>query len=106
RIDNPRGHSRHQRPPLALRPSDAEPPRSSQGGPRLPARVRAGNRTFRARNDVAVLFRSGDARRGFGPVHARADHSPPGLRDVRPGAIAPRDPGTPYRADAGILTMS
>ena len=43
---------------------------------------------FRAGNDLAVFFRPGDARRRFGPAHARADDPRAGLRALRPAKLA------------------
>ena len=93
--------ARHQGPAQRLRPPDARPARPREGGPGLPARLRAAGRALRARHDVALLLRPGDARGGVGPVHARADDPSAGLGAVRPGARAARDPRAPDRPRAG-----
>jgi len=78
-----------------IRSPDARAARPREGRPCVPARLRAGNRAFRPRHDLALLFRPGHARRGVRPIHAGADDQPATVRALRARSRAARDPRAP-----------
>ena len=61
---------------------------------------------LRARHDVALLFRPGDARRVVGAIHARADHPSAARGALRSGALAARDPRAAHRARCADMPAS
>ena len=92
------GAARHQGTAQRIRPPDARTARSREGRRCIPGQLRAARSPLRARHDMDLLFRSGDARGDVGSIHARADDAPAAVGAVRAARSPIGDPRADHRA--------